>query len=84
MYKDLGYGHRTVYIIFMKYGTQASIARIANISRQQINDYLAGRKNASAPVAKKISALTASDPFIWMKGGDVAARRVAVEKVQVV
>lgn len=65
----------------MKYGLQTQLAKTIGIKPQTINDYLAGRSGASAPVAKKIAALTDSDPFIWMKGGDIQARRAAVEKL---
>ena len=65
----------------MKHGIKSYIARTVGVTPQVVCDYLAGRSGASAPVAKKIAALTDSDPFIWMKGGDVPARRAAIEKL---
>lgn len=65
----------------MKHGIQTQIAKTVGVTPQTFNDYLAGRSGASAPVAKKIATVTNTDPFIWMLGGSIEARRAAVEKV---
>lgn len=63
----------------MKNGTQSKIARQAQITRQMMTNYLAGRKSASAPIADRLAALTATDIRLWLRGGDIPSRRAAVE-----
>lgn len=60
------------------WGTQTRLAHLAGISPQCLNDYLNARKNASAPVADRLAAITRSNIRIWLLGGDVQARREAV------
>jgi plasmid maintenance system antidote protein VapI len=63
----------------MRHGSQTQLARSANVTVQFINELLSARKNSSPLVAKKLAEITASNPFIWMRGGDIAARRATVE-----
>ena len=67
------------YHAIMKYGTQAKLARAAEISIAQVHHYLKGRKNASAPIADRLAALTGTDIRIWLLGGSAEARKAALE-----
>lgn len=62
----------------MKNGKQSHIATEAQITRQMVSNYLNGRKNASAPIADRLAAITDTDIRVWLKGGDVTQRRAAV------
>ena len=59
----------------MKVGTQTSLAQIAGISLPRFNHYLNGRRNASPIEAKFLGQILNCDPFIWMKDGDISARK---------
>ena len=64
----------------MKHGTQAHIARVAQISPQLLNHYLSGRKNAASLIADRLAALTGTDIRVWLKGGNLTKRHEAVAK----
>ena len=65
----------------MKNATQAQIASAAQITRQMVNNYLAGRKNASAPIADRLASLTGTDIRVWLKGGNPVERQAAVQSL---
>ena len=62
----------------IEHGKQRRLAGAAGVSPQSINDYLAGRRNASPRVAKRLGDMTSTDPFIWLLSENVSARRAAV------
>jgi plasmid maintenance system antidote protein VapI len=42
-------------------------------------DLLKGRRNASAPVADRLAALTGTDIRVWLQGGAAEDRRAALK-----
>jgi plasmid maintenance system antidote protein VapI len=62
----------------IQHGKQRRLAGALGLSPQCLNDYLAGRRNASPRVAKCLGDLTSTDPFIWLLPDNVVARRAAV------
>jgi len=62
------------------FGKQRRFAEAAGVTPQILNDCLAGRRNASARVAKRIGDKAGCDPFIWMLPDNIPARREAVAK----
>jgi plasmid maintenance system antidote protein VapI len=63
----------------MKHGTQSRLAQEADVSPKLLNKYLKGAKNASAPIADRLAALTGTDIRVWLQEGSVEARRAAME-----
>jgi hypothetical protein len=62
----------------IEFGKQRRLAKAVGLLPQRINDYIIGRRNASALVAKRLGELTGSDPFIWVLPDSAEARRAAV------
>ena len=62
----------------VKYGQQRRLAETVGVSPQVLNDYLAGRCNASPRQARRLGEVTATDPFIWLLPDDLDARPAAV------
>jgi len=67
-----------IAVMDIDFGKQRRLAEVLGLVPQRINDYLTGRRNASALVAQRLGELTGSDPFIWVLPGSVASRRAAV------
>ena len=55
------------------------MAALAGASGTFVSELLSGRKNASAPIADRLAAITNTDIRIWLRGGDPAARRAAAD-----
>ena len=62
----------------VKYGQQRRLAETVGVSPQVLNDYLAGRCNASPRQARRLGEVTATDPFIWLLPDNLDARPAAV------
>jgi plasmid maintenance system antidote protein VapI len=63
----------------MKRGTTASAARAVSITIQFLDACVKGRKNASAPVADRLAALTKTDIRVWLQGGSAEDRVAALK-----
>jgi transcriptional regulator with XRE-family HTH domain len=52
----------------MKYGDQKKIAHLAKISYSHLNQILRGDKRPSWNTSKRLAAVTATNPLIWLEG----------------
>jgi plasmid maintenance system antidote protein VapI len=64
----------------MKNGTKTKLAITAQITPGLLSYYLNGKRNASAPLAERLSTLTGSDIKVWLIGGDPAQRKEAFDR----
>jgi plasmid maintenance system antidote protein VapI len=58
---------------------QHHMAIAVGITPAFLSELKHGRKNASAPIADRLSIVTGSDIRLWLRGGSPSARRAAVE-----
>ena len=64
----------------MAHGDKTKLAMAAGLSTSNLIDILSGRRNVGKPeTAKRLAALTATDPFLWMQGGSPLERQAAIE-----
>ena len=66
----------------MERGTQARLAKKADISPQHLNDCLAGRRSASGLKALALAEITATRPDLWMgrRGEDVPPKTIKARR----
>jgi len=63
----------------MAHGSKTKLAKLVGITYMNLWLYLAGRRNASAPIADRLATLTGTDIRVWLQGGSPEARQAAVE-----
>ena len=59
--------------------SQQYIANRLQVSASTVQHILSGFRNASAPLADKFADLTGTPHRIWLQGGDVEARKKAIQ-----
>ena len=62
----------------IEYGKQKRLAEAVGVTPGALNDYLAGRCNASAVIARKLGNETGVNPFIWMQADSFDDHRLNV------
>jgi hypothetical protein len=70
-------------VVHMEYGTYTKLANEAGAKVQFIWRCLQDpgqTRNAAAPIAKRLAAVTDTDITLWLREGDPAERREAVQR----